>query len=215
MRVFLDTNVLVSAFAARGLCWACATGDPARPCNGRRFLEVRLRYAVLRLIRPTGMVGALLTMGACSGPAAPTDATVRPGRYALTAIGTKPAPFTVVRIEVDDTLALETRIVYDTITVLDDSTARQHLSRVTVAMRVGATPTEQESLEGTFPKVILFRDDEIVLIPAPPFEGGLIIYLTRRAGELVQLIETVRVHCNAAGCVTVARATAEAHYVRQ
>ncbi len=150
---------------------------------------------------------------ACSGPTEPVAAMLEPGRYVLTTIDGAPPPFVLTRLEREGQATVLTTTSFDTITVIDDSTARHHARHATLEQLGTATPVEVAAKEINVVKRMLFRDDEIVLVAA--FDEGP-TYLVPRDGGLIQRVRLLDGRCAAAGgCLTLSNRIVDARYVRR
>ena len=166
------------------------------------------------LARPLPALAILaLASVACSGPTEPVAAMLEPGRYVLSTIDGAPPPFLLTRLEREDQATMLTATSFDTITVIDNSTARHHVRRATLEQLGNATPVEIAFDEINVVTRMLFRDDEIVLVAA--FDEGP-TYLVPRDGGLIQRVQLLHGRCAAAGgCVTLSNRIVDARYVRR
>ncbi len=171
-------------------------------------------YGVLGSARPVwaAAVIALATVG-CSEPVEPVAAMLEPGRYVLSTIDGAPPPFLLTWLEREGQATVLTATSYDTITVIDDSTARQHVRQATQEQIGNAAPVEVAASEIDAVKRMLRRDDEIVLV-AFGAEGP--IYLVPRDGDLIRRVQIIQARCSATGaCSTLSNRIVEARYVRR
>lgn len=158
-------------------------------------------------------VWAALAGAGCSAPTEPPPPTLEPGRYVLSTIDGTSAPFVLTRLEREGQATVLATISYDTVTVIDDSTARHHVRHATLEQLGTAAPVEVASEEINVVKRMLHRDDEIVLVGA--FGEGP-TYLVARDGGLVQRVRLLHGRCPAAGaCSTLSSRIVDARYVHR
>ncbi len=156
---------------------------------------------------------ATLALPACGSPTAPSTNALVPGQYVLTDIGGQPAPLVLSQTERADGTVSTRLFSYDTLPVIDDSTARRHVRQVTLEQPAGGTATEAGSEETTVQLRLLSRDDEFLLIGPAVFSLGP-TYFAVRGSDLIQRLPLTRARCTPDGCTYLSNTIVEARYVR-
>lgn len=154
---------------------------------------------------------AILVCAGCSPPTEPVTLLLVPGRYVLTTIDGAPAPFITGRLERGDTLWFD-HITYDTVVVIDDSSARQHVRTANMSRLRDEAPVENGAQESNATKTVVFRDDEVVLVAS--YSLGP-VYFSRVGSDLFQRIPIRHVRCAANNCQMISNRIGRARYVRQ
>lgn len=136
---------------------------------------------------------AILVCAGCRTPTEPVTSLLVPGRYVLTTIDAAPAPFITGRLERGDTLWFD-HITYDTVVVIDDSSARQHIRTANMSRLRDEAPVENGAQESNS------------LGP---------VYFSRVGSDLFQRIPIRHVRCAAIDCQLISNRIGRARYVRQ
>lgn len=166
-----------------------------------------------RLRSSTWLVALVILATACGqATEASRSSGLQPGRYALTTIDGAPLPFELSR-NAEGRYVVSQLIGFDTITVLDDSTARQHLQTTTLSATDG-TPDAISVQETSVVRRILARDDEFVLIGPADSPAANAVYLSSRGDDLIQLFRKVTLPCAVSSCQSASRVV-EGRYVRR
>ncbi|MBL8988345.1 MAG: hypothetical protein JNJ80_18880 [Gemmatimonadetes bacterium] len=162
--------------------------------------------------RSLGWILTALPLITGCGTAEPTaSAGLQRGRYVLTTIDGSPLPFEIARSE-DGNLIQRESIIFDTLTVLDDSTITQHARRDWVTIRDGV-PEATGGVEIGATRKVYARDDELVLV-APAGLNIAPMYLTVRGADLIQRFRKVRLNYDLPGS-PVQTTEVEGRYVRR